>query len=294
MKRREFLSVSALMLTLLSNRSVFGLPNLLKGSNKTFEAIMNAASRNNWMELPINQIIGEVSQFFLAKPYTAGTLEINDTEQCIINLDGLDCVTFFENSLNIARIIKLGTPTIDALTEQITNTRYRDGKIDGYTSRLHYTSDWIYDNVKKNIVQDISKMLGGKKIKFNLSFMSANPNYYKQLKNNPYAVKEMKGIEQEINKREYYFIPNSNIESIEDQLLTGDIIAIVNTDKGLDYSHTGLIYKDETAHFMHASTVKKKVIIDVSISKYLLNSKKSNFGISVLRPLEPEINEAIK
>jgi len=39
---------------------------------------------------------------------------------------------------------------------------------------------------------------------------------------------------------------------------------------------------------MHASSLKKKVIIDKAISEYLAHSKKSNKGITVLRPLEPQ------
>ena len=82
--------------------------------------------------------------------------------------------------------------------------RYRDGVIDQYPSRLHYFSDWIYDNVKKGIVEDVTEEIGGKKIKFNLNFMSTHPDSYKHLKENPDFIPIIKNQEKEISCREYY------------------------------------------------------------------------------------------
>lgn len=66
-----------------------------------------------------------------------------------MNLTGLDCVTFFENVLDMARIFRQGKYEFDDLLAAVTHTRYRGGKLDGYLSRLHYTADWIHDNVAK-------------------------------------------------------------------------------------------------------------------------------------------------
>ena len=288
MKRREFLIGIGAVSLLLSGKMKASLPLAVNSTDSKFEKITAKAKAEEWHTLPMSDLMGKIALEFLGTPYAGGTLEINATEQCVINLDKLDCVTFFENVLGLARMIKLQGYDFDDLIKQVTFTRYRNGKIDGYTSRLHYTSDWIYDNVKKGTVSDITKSLGGEAIKFNVSFMSKHPQYYKPLKNNPALIKKIKAIETAINERTYYYIPKNKVRAIEDKLQTGDIIAIVNTAKGLDYSHTGLIYREnDVAHFMHASSLKKKVIIDKSISQYLLHSKKSNKGISILRPLEP-------
>jgi hypothetical protein len=289
MKRREFIYGLAAMPLLLCN--IRGAKASIPAENfsPTFDIIIENAKYGNWKDLSIGEIIGNVAFELLGTPYEGGTLEINETEKCVVNLNSLDCVTFFETALGLARIIKLEKYSFDALIEQITFLRYRGGKINGYTSRLHYTSDWIYDNVKKGAVIDITKTIGGKKIRFNLSFMSKHPQYYKQLKNNPGNIEQIRAIEESINARTYYYIPKGEVKTIEFYLRTGDIIAIVNTNKGLDYSHTGLIYRgDNIARFMHASSLKKKVILDKSISEYLKHSKKSNKGITVLRPLEPK------
>ncbi|KAA6304419.1 hypothetical protein EZS27_043932, partial [termite gut metagenome] len=34
--------------------------------------------------------------------------------------------------------------------------RYRDGRMEGYTSRLHYVSDWINDNIRKGLIEDVT------------------------------------------------------------------------------------------------------------------------------------------
>ena len=73
---------------------------------------------------------------------------------------------------------------------------------------------------------------------------------------------------------------------IEEKLQNGDIIAFATNMKGLDYTHTGLVYIDVQGvrRLVHASSVKKKVVIDTSISEYIAPIKK-DIGITILRPL---------
>jgi hypothetical protein len=100
-------------------------------------------------------------------------------------------------------------------------------------------------------------------------------------------VKIIADIEKKINKRKYYYIPNDKINKIETKLKTGDIIAFATNIEGLDYTHTGLVYVDADgkARLMHASSTKKKVVLDTTISEYAKPIKK-NIGISVLRVLD--------
>jgi hypothetical protein len=283
MNRRKFIESSVL----LSAFFTIGGRTFLYAGEGFLQSISQNAEEYQWNKLPIGEIITLVGEELLGNPYVGGILDVSNTEKCVVNLDELDCVTFFEQSLAIARLIKKNDLSYESLIKEVTLTRYRNGNLNGYTSRLHYTSDWIYDNVKKRVINDITKELDGKKIRFNLSFMSKNPKYYKQLKNNPGLTGEMSKIENVINARDYYYIPIKNIREIENELQSGDIIALVTSKEGLDYSHTGLINKkDGTAHFMHASSKKKKVVLDVRISEYA-SQVASNVGISVLRPIEP-------
>ncbi|MBE2190065.1 MAG: DUF1460 domain-containing protein [Desulfobulbaceae bacterium] len=237
--------------------------------------------------LPLNELMFKIANKFIGTPYVGNTLEGSGGEMCRINFEGLDCITFYELVLCMARSFKKGDFDISSLVNEVTYVRYRGGVLDGYESRLHYTSDWIYDNVQKNVVKDITKSLGGIKFEPKVGFMSSNPDKYAALKDNPKLVKIIKKFEDEINSRKHYFIPKDEVKSIENELQNADIIAIVTSIKGLDYSHTGIISKSENGdvHLFHASTNQKKVIIDEPISEYLKKSKSAT-GISVIRPLE--------
>ncbi len=267
----------------------------VNSSQKTrdkFNDTIDKALENEWVSLDIGELIGKIGMEFLGVSYAAGTLENKGPEVCSINLHGLDCVTFYENTLCMARILKKGKSSFENLVEEITYTRYRGGVLDGYVSRLHYTSDWIYDNVKKGVVSNITENIGGEPYLVKVSFMSENPQYYDKLKGHPERVKKIAEIEKEINSRKQYYIKQENIKEAEKYLQTGDIIAFTTTKKGLDYSHTGLAYRDDfgSLRLLHASTSEDKVILDENLHIYT-NSVKIHTGITVARPLEPKTGE---
>jgi hypothetical protein len=283
--RRDFLkfALAAPILMKYSTNMLIADDNHFN-SDAVFDRLIFTAKKNHWEKLQIGELMGKLGKELLNTPYVGGTLEGDGPEICRVTFSGLDCVSFFENVLCTARVIKQRKSKFSDLIEAITYTRYRAGKLTDYTSRLHYTSDWIYDNILKGTVVDVSKQLGGEEYKFKLSFMSSNPKYYKPLISSEVLTKKMSEIENVINQRAYYIIPKNKIESIEKNIITGDIIAIATEKKGLDYSHTGLAYHSKgITSFMHASSKKKKVVIDKSISEYVFDIK-SNIGITVLRP----------
>ncbi|MCL2649425.1 MAG: DUF1460 domain-containing protein [Candidatus Azobacteroides sp.] len=228
----------------------------------------------------------QTALFFLDTPYQANTLEGNQDEQLIINLRGLDCMTFVETCMALTRTIRSDNPIFETYKKELQTIRYRDGIIAGYTSRLHYTSDWIKDNQKKGIINDKTKAAGGIILPLQINFMSTNPHLYAHLSTHPEDVKKMRYIENSINKRTYYYIPKEEIKNIEKNIQTGDIICFVTSTKGLDISHLGIAYrKDNMLTFIHASTKAQKVIINPeSIADYC-HSIKSNKGIIILKLL---------
>ncbi|MGA2298503.1 MAG: N-acetylmuramoyl-L-alanine amidase-like domain-containing protein [FCB group bacterium] len=254
-----------------------------------FNEIIKKANDEGWQKLPIGFCMAKVAMEFIDTPYVGNTLEGSGPEVCRINFSGMDCVTFFEAALYLARIIKKGKTNFSDLINEVTYTRYRNGLIEDYTSRLHYTADWLFDNIKKGVVKDITKEIGGVKFSLHVSFMSHNPGYYQALKEHPEFVTKIENIEKEINNRKYFYIPKKKLQSEEKHLQTGDIIAIATDKQGLDYSHTGLILlgKDNIPHFVHASLKQKKVVFDSSIYSYI-KSIKSDIGITVLRPVFEE------
>jgi hypothetical protein len=292
MNRRDFINsavLSSLALTLGARGLLSVTPekseDLFTYETREFlKALYEKAQKNNWRDMPFGDLVGMVGYEFLGTQYEAGTLE-GKTEICRVLLDRLDCVTFFETSLAIATQIMKQKYSVNDLILRVGFTRYRGGLEDGYITRLHYTADWIYDNIQKGIIYDVTEELGGEKYAPNVSFMSKNTNYYPPLKENPELVEEIEKIELDINSRDYYYVPKDKVEMIEPMLLTGDIIAITTPIEGLDYGHVGMIYKieDDTSRFLHASSEQMKVVLDDTISKYLSRNKRQT-GITILRP----------
>jgi hypothetical protein len=238
---------------------------------------------------PIDKIIKTVGLSFLGTEYVAGTLDEDlYREKLVIKISGLDCVTFVENTLAMSRAIASGSPTFDNYKDELQTIRYRDGKIEGYTSRLHYFSDWIYDNEKKGIVKNITKEIGGVPYNKKINFMSTHSGSYKQLNTDDGESNAIiKSIEKKINSRKLYYIPKGEVDTYYDDLQTGDIIATTTEIKGLDVTHTGYIYKKNgKTYFLHASIVAKEVIVSKEELKAYLKSDKKKTGIIIARPLD--------
>ena len=56
--------------------------------------------------------------------------------------------------------------------------RYKDGKLDGYASRLHYFTEWIANNESKGLLRNITKDIGGTEITKDINFMSTHRELY--------------------------------------------------------------------------------------------------------------------
>lgn len=231
---------------------------------------------------------GLAGLYFLNTPYVGSTLDLSDnSETCIVNLSGLDCVTFYETSLAISRMATLGLTSLQDLKAQLTLLRYRGGNIDGYLSRLHYTSDWIHDNSVRGNVKDLTpNMPAAVKLGKRVNFMSTHPELYRQLKANPDWVIDLIEIEKKINPN---FVPRDRVFEAERALQTGDIVGITSSKDGLDCSHTGLVYRDEDGpRLLHASSTLKKVVLGPTVAEYIKQNTSAT-GIMACRPLEPTV-----
>jgi hypothetical protein len=225
--------------------------------------------------------------FFLNTPYVANTLEINEEEKLVANLREMDCTTFVENCLALARSLQYPYSDLLLFKRELQQIRYRSGIIGGYASRLHYMSDWIYDNVEKGILEDITYALGGHRLRLNVNFMSVNYKKYPRLADNPEEVQRIEAVEKAISARQnYYYIPKQEIAEHQSLIKNGDVICFTTTIPGLDISHLGIAYWHKgRLTFIHASSTAKKVIINPESLTDYCRMIKSNTGIIVLRPL---------
>ncbi len=256
-----------------------------------FERIVAKARAENWYALPIGEVIGKVAFELRGTPYVGFTLELSkDIEYCIVNLKGLDCVTFFEDSLGMARMIKKGRNTPEDLLAEVRFTRYRGGHMGDFTTRLHYTTDWFFDNEEKGVVKMLTPSLpGAEPFSQKVGIMSLHPENYRQLASHPNLLQDIRIAEDKINARSLKFLPMDKLEAAEALLQTGDIVGVTTTADGIDIAHTGICVKDEQGlvHFMDASSARSRmrVTVEPQISKCLNWSSKLT-GVMIARPLE--------
>lgn len=232
-------------------------------------------------------LIISTASFFLNKPYVGGVLDNSpvDTENLIVNFREFDCTTFVETCLALYSTVKSKDMSLSEYNRQLTQLRYRNGAIDGYCSRLHYSSDWIYENEKRGYWKNISAGLGGSTTDKDINYMSTHPQAYKHLRKNKSNLSQIQKIENNINYRNNYIvIPKGKISAIQHEIQHGDIIFFATSIDGLDYSHMGIAYwiKGEL-HFIHASSRAKKVIVEPRTLVNYCAGSKSCTGISLLR-----------
>lgn len=239
---------------------------------------------------PIHEVMIAVGKSFLGTKYAAKTLEQPSEERLVINLRRFDCVTYCESILALSCIIKKNQLTFDDYKKELQTIRYRNGVIDQYPSRLHYFSDWIYDNNRREIVKDVTMELGGVRYKKKIHFMTSHANLYKQL-GNKWILARMKATEEEISKREMYFLPERSFHRYAVKIQSGDIIGITTNIEGLDIIHTGLAIRLDNGnlHYLYAPNLGDKIKISKKTLHDYVASYPRQTGVMVARPLGPEL-----
>jgi len=234
-------------------------------------------------DLSSGDLMVATALYFRNKPYVASTLDKNKEERLVVNLREFDCNTFVETCIALVETIKNKNHSFDDFCLNLQNMRYRNGVINDYSSRMHYVSDWSFENGKKGTIVDKSKSLGGILQNQQINFMSSHPNSYQALQNNADLVREIINIENNINERNhFYIIPKQKINEVQSKIKNGDIIAFATSINGLDYSHIGIAYRvNGTLSFIHASTRTMSVIVEPRSLRAYCDQQKKCIGISV-------------
>ncbi|HEX8077638.1 MAG TPA: N-acetylmuramoyl-L-alanine amidase-like domain-containing protein [Chthoniobacterales bacterium] len=266
---------------------------VFKGRDR-FDSLVAKARAGNWKSLPIGERTATVGQALVGTRYKSFTLEIdNRIEAPSANFNGMDCWTFFEISLGMSRMMAEPPEhwTPERLLHYIELDRYRGGHCTGeYLSRLHYLEDWLADNDRRGLVEDLTRSLGGSSVPHSAREMTVGWRHYRYLAANRALLGPLRQMEARVSSRPLYQIPKSRVASIEGKLRSGDVIGIVSRDgrRLFSTSHVGLALRqpDGSLHFMHASAPRNygKVVIDSTLSSYLYRFS-THSGILVARPV---------
>jgi hypothetical protein len=206
-----------------------------------------------------------------------------DQEVLVVNLKKFDCVTFVESMVALTQTRRDTACNYDVFKEKLTNVRYRNGFVD-YAARLHYFSDWLYENEKIGILKNITKDIGGEAFNKQVFFMSLKRDTFYGNMADPTTFYNIKNVEEAITKREKWYVPKGKVATIEYKLKDGDIIGITNALSGMDMAHAGIVkWQNGRAYLVHASSQFHQVMIsDVPLVDYLLRNK-AQTGIMVGR-----------
>lgn len=254
-----------------------------------FRDLVQVGVEKQWSRLPLGERTAKIGLALAGTPYVNYTLELHDRlETPSVNMDGMDCWTFFEIALGAARAFSLkSSPEPGDLLRMIELDRYRGGSCDGtFVSRLHHLEDWAHDNERRGLVEDITPALpGAQKLDRDMAYMGKNWKSFRQLRANPSLVPKIQKLEDTISRRGIHYIPKKSVAAIEKHLRDGDVISIVTTWPGTYTSHVGLAVRDRKGvlRFLHASRNHRQVVLDSRLSEYLAENSK-HLGITVSRP----------
>ena len=240
----------------------------------------------------------EFGKTFLGNPYPKsnvnplpnanGVVKLQPISQevLVVNLRLFDCVTFAESMIALAQTRRSNTPNFEVFKQNIAKLRYRNAEID-YAARLHYFSDWLFENEKRGILKNITKEIGGEILNKTIFYMSYKKDtlYGNMADSNTYN--RMVTVENDITNREKYFIPKDRVADVESNIKSGDIIGITNRLDGMDMAHVGIaIRQNGRIYMMHASSQYHQVIMtDVPLADYLARNK-GQTGIMVGRLID--------
>lgn len=236
-------------------------------------------------DLPVSELITEIGLSFLGTPYVVASLENGLEEKMVINLRELDCTTFAENCLALARTVKAGKTDFESFVSELVRIRYRDGIRNQYPSRLHYFVEWISNNQGKRIIDGTPNQNGVKSNKV-INYMSTHPANYPVLKEHPELIPAIAEQEKALTKTGFMFFPKNDIPNLYKHLQHGDIIALTSSIEGVDVNHVGIILKKGNEFYLlHAPLSGKKVLVsDGPITDFIKPNSKNN-GIMIARPV---------
>jgi N-acetylmuramoyl-L-alanine amidase-like len=237
-----------------------------------------------------------VGELAAGTPYEPATLEAYlraggspwGQEPLTLSLSHFDCVTLVESGLAVARVAgEQDARTWQRFGREIERMRYRRGERRGYTSRLHYFSEWIADGANRGLVRDLGAELGGVADRRPLRFMTRHRASYPAFADED-VYREIGTIERRLDGRPRQVIPTDRIPEAADRIESGDVLAFATAIPGLDVTHAAFAYRDAAGvlRVLHAPLSGGVVAITRTTLPEYVAAIRHATGILVARPLQ--------
>lgn len=298
MARRLSILLAACVLALLPCADI-----CLAQAPQTHEAVVSPYAADDFAaamrvlaplkDRPLSEAMVACAEHFKGTPYVAGTLE-EGPETLLVDTRRTDCILFVEMCLAMTVTSRSDSPDFERYCGILRSLRYRDGRVDGYASRLHYTSEWLRQAENLGYLFDITGRVGGERLQQRFFFMSKHPKSYRQLaaaqEGDSLAMSQLECIraaEARLDEGRYFLLRQENIAANADRIQSGDIISFNSTVPGLDIAHVGIALREgDTLTFIHASSVQGKVVISSEpLADYVIGRKDVD-GIRVARLIQ--------
>jgi len=250
-----------------------------------FEELIETSAGRDDQRKTLPQIAVALGRHFLGTPYSPQTLGLGAVEVLVVNLRSFDCVTFAESVLALALAFQSGSKTFSDYLSMLEKIRYRNGRINGYPSRLHYFTDWIWDNAQKGVLCDVTSALGGIPVQKRFSFITSSRQDCPPLRDDA-VFRKMARVEAACSNRPFHFIPKERWREAEGRVEDGDILAITTNREGIDVLHVGFAVRvNKKIRLLHASSKIGRVALSESTLLGYLREKSSRTGVIVARLL---------
>jgi hypothetical protein len=245
-------------------------------------------------ESPVGRSAIRVGELATGTPYEPFTLDAYLKrggsplhEPLALSLTRFDCVTLVESCLAVARLAASErAPAWEGFGREIERMRYRGGERRGYTSRLHYFSEWITDGETRGLVKNLGTELGGAEDERPLRFMTEHRDKYPALSGDG-VFREIQAIERGLDHRPRRVIPTKRIPEVVNRIETGDVLAFATEIPGLDVTHAAFAHRggDGILRVLHAPLSGGVVeVTRTTLPEYVAAIRRST-GILVARPL---------
>jgi N-acetylmuramoyl-L-alanine amidase-like protein/TAT (twin-arginine translocation) pathway-exported protein len=253
------------------------------------------AERPSRTEAPVGRDAIRVGELAIGTPYVPYTLDAYlrsggspSREPLTLSLTQFDCVTLLEACLAVARVADhAGLPSWQRFGRETERMRYRGGERAGYTSRLHYFSEWLTDGAKRGLVKDMGVELGGAEDARQLRFMTEHRASYPALADDG-VFREIGAIERRLDGRARRVIPTKRIPEIVDRIEHGDVLGFATEIVGLDVTHAAFAYRDRDGILRVLQAPLSGGVVEITratLPEYVAAIRRST-GVLVARPVE--------